>query len=199
MISTFKQITSFEGDNFNEYLRRLRIYEIFKDIFEEYGDNSICVGIIKFILYAYSVESDLLSVNGNTWNKLSESIFKITGLPDDLHDDVVLLKNNSIQLAIQRFLRLQDDENWVQYITYRDLRGQMLTSALSDIKTANGTEVNYEQKMKNAIHSQTLLEMMSQAKEVFIQNHPKLRESVEAFNKSAEKQKVTRSVGNYAK
>ncbi len=199
MINPFYSITTFEGDaDFEDYLRQLQLFDIFKEIFIEYQDKGTCVGIIKFIAWAYGLDSDMLSSNGNSWAKVSRDIFNKTELHKSFYEDLVLLQSESVKSAIEKFLTYQNDENWTNYCTFRDLRFQMLSSATGDIKTANGTEINYEQKMKNAIHSITLLQMMNDAKETFIQNHPKLKASVEAFNKASEKTKVTRSVSNYA-
>jgi len=197
MINPLYSITTFDGIDFSDYLKKIHLYDIFIDIFDEYPEPETRVGIIKFIAWGYGLDSDLLSTNGNNWSKVSEQIFLKTGLETELFPDVGLLESKSVQSAVQKFLRYQNDENWTQYCTYRDLRSQMLSSSLAAIKKSSG-EIDYEQKMNNAAHSQKLLEMMNEAKETFVQNHPKLKASVEAFNKATEKTKVTRSVASYA-
>lgn len=198
MTNAYNAIVTFEGDNFQDYLDRLFLFTVFEEIFKEYPDIEICKKIIKFIAWSYSMDSDMLLMQGNSWNKVAPEIFKRAKLPDELYNDVCLLENVAVLETVDQWLRHQNDENWMNYITFRNLRSEMLLSSLSDIKTANGTETNYEQKMKNAIHSVTLLQMMNDAKETFIQNHPKLKGSVEAFNKVNDKVKVTRNVGSYA-
>lgn len=198
MTHPYYDIVNYEKDDLEEYLRRILLYEVFKNVIEEYTDTGIAKKVIRFILYAYSMDSEMLSPNGNNWSKVSEEILEVVGLPNELYDDVVLLQNPSVLLTIQRWLQWQGNEAWINYITYRDLRREMLASSLSKIKTASD-EINYEQKMKNAIHAGTLLQMMNEAMEMFVQNHPKLKASVETLNRANSKNKVTRSVADYAK
>jgi len=197
MIDIYSQIIKHdEDDSFEDFLKKMGIISIFKEVIERYPLNYI--GIVKFILWGYSLDSDILTVNGNTWSTVSKEIFERTNLDKDLFEDVCELKSEEVLICIDKWLAFNNNEHWTQYVTYRDLRKQMLASAIGDIKTANGTETNYEQKMKNAIHSQTLLVMMNEAKETFIQNHPKLKASIDSFNKATDKAKVTRSAGSYA-
>ena len=197
MINPNFAITSFEEDfGFEEYLKKVHLFEIFAEIFEQYPTDAL--GIIKFIAWSYGMDSEMLATAGNSWSKVATQIFERSNLPQALWNDVGLLEGEVVQSAVQKFLRYQNDENWTQFITYRDLRRQMLSSSLASIKKSSG-EVDYEQKMANAQHSQKLLEMMNDAKDIFVQNNPKLKSSVEAFNKATEKNKVTRNVGSYAK
>lgn len=197
MTNIYYDIVNYENDDFEEYLRRILIYDVFKNIIEEYADTIIAKKVIRYILYAYSMDSEMLSPNGNNWSKVSEQILEVVGLPIELYDDVLLLQNQSVLLTIQRWLQYQNNEMFTNYITYRDLRREMLASSLSKIKAASD-EINYEQKMKNAIHAGTLLQMMNEAMESFIQNHPKLKASAETLNRANNKNKVTRSVADYA-
>lgn len=199
MINPVYDISNYEGNDFEDFLKKANLFIVFSPLFLDEELNSYAVSIAKFIAWGWGMDSNMLSTDGNTWNKVREQIFEKANLPEELHEAVADMKSETVLKCIQKFLDYQNDENWIQYATFRDLRGQMLSSAIGDIKTANGTETNYEQKMKNAIHSQTLLEMMNNAKETFIQNHSKLRGSVEAMNKAADKKTQTRSVASYAK
>ncbi len=197
MINPIFSITSFEElFGFEDYLKKLNLFKVFEPVLKEFGENA--VGAIKFIAWGYGLDSDMLATNGNNWSKVSEEIFLKTNLPEALFPAVALMESPSIQICIQRFLEYQNDEHWTQYITYRDLRFQMLSSSLAGIKKSSG-EIDYEQKMNNAIHSNKLLSMMNEAKETFIQNNSKLKASVEAFSKANEKAKVTKGPADYAK
>lgn len=200
MINPFQAIVKEDYDFLEELLIKMGILNIFKPIFEAYPDNDISKKVVKFILYGYSIDSDMLLMQGNTWGKVALEIYEKVNLPEDKDFmlEIIDLKKPQLVETVNNWLYFQNDENWAQYITYRDLRHQMLTSSLSDIKTANGTEINYEQKMKNAIHSQTLLQMMNEAKETFIQNNSKLKSSVQTFNKATQANRNSRNVASYA-
>src|SRR5690606_31953705 len=171
MINPFQEIIKYDDvDAFEDYLNKINIIYIFKPIFDAYPDKDIAKGVIKFILLGYSIDSDMLHVGGRSWDRLSLAIYEKAGLPydnEELRIEVTELKTEVLLKVVDSWLRYQDNENWRQYITYRDLRDQMLKSSLSDIRTASG-EINYEQKMKNAVHSQVLLKMMNEARETFI-------------------------------
>lgn len=202
MISAYHEIIKSEEEDFEEYLRKLYLIDIFKPILEEFPDKELFKGIVKFILWGYSMESDVLMTQGNTWGQLSEFIYEKSELPDDrdksdgVYVAVSKLESHSVREAIERWLQLQNNDSWTQYIHFRDLRKQFLGLSLSDMKKSTG-EIDIEAKMKAAIYSKELLKMMEDARDGFIQNHPKLRASVEAVNKVS-KNKNSRSAGSYA-
>lgn len=197
MINPFNEITTYEGDSFDEYLKRLYLFDVFKEIFSEYPDKNTCIGVVRFIAYGYSLDSNMLMTAGNTWGKVAPLIFKKVGLPDELYNDTVLLENAAVHNSIQRFLRLQDNENWNQYILFRDLRTQFMSYSLSKLKKSTG-EIDIQAKMDAATYSRDLLKMMEDARMSFISNNQKLKGSVDALNK-AMKQKDTISPEKYAK
>ena len=196
MIDIYSQVIKHdENDGFEDFLKKLGIVSIFKEVIEAYPLSYI--GIVKFILWGYSLDSDALSVNGNTWSTVSKEIFDRTNLDKDLFEPVCELKSHEVLSCIDKWLRFQNDENFTQFITYRDLRKQMLYYSLAELKKSGG-EIDINAKMDAANHSKTLLVMMNEAKETFIQNHPKLRASTEAFNRATDKAKVTKSPASYA-
>lgn len=196
MINPLHSITSYAGKEaeFQDYLESIELDEIFGDLIGDEYVGSYASSVAKYIVWGYGMDSGMLPTDGYTWGKLSQQIFIKAKLPEALFGAVIELNNDAVIDAIQNFINYQNDENWTQYCAYRDLRTQMLKSS---VKT--GPDTNWEQKMKNAIHSQTLLGMMNNAKETFIQNHVKLKGSVEAFNRVVQsKEKVTRSPAHYA-
>ncbi len=198
MINPVISISTFKGENFENYLQQVDLWDIFGFLVTDEDINPYASSVAKYIVWGYGIDSDMLSTDGYNWGKLCQIIFAKANLPEELYGAVVELKNKSVIDSIQTFLDYQNDENWTQYCTYRDLRAQMLSSAVGEILNAS-EETNYEQKMKNAIHSQTLLSMMNVAKETFIQNHSKLKGAVEAFNRIVQnKEKTTRSPAHYA-
>lgn len=197
MINIFTELTKYdEGDDlFDEYLRRKHLFEIFKELLDDFPDKETFKKVVWFIMWAYSIDSDMLSTGGLDWSKLSERIFKKTGLDEKYYDGVANLKSDAVRNVIQRFLTLQNDANWVQYITYRDLRRQLLSASLSDIKKST-MEIDYATKMQCAVDSQKLLQMMNDAMKTFVQNNIRLKESVSALDKVINK-KNTASVEDF--
>lgn len=149
------------------------------------------------------MESEMLQTQGNTWSKIADEIYDKAELPDDKKDEngiyhaVCNLKSDNVRDAIERFLLLGNEDNWIQYTHFRDLRKQFLALSISNMKKNTG-EIDIEAKMKAAIYSKDLLKMMEDARDGFIQNHPKLRGSVEALNKASNNNKNSRSPGSYA-
>lgn len=203
MIAPYQVLVKQDEEDFEEYLRKVHLFDIFKPLLEEFGDIELFKGVVKFIALGFSIDSDQLHTQGNTWGNVVEVIYENSGLPDDreqkdgIYNSVCLLQSDNVLDSIERWLRHQNSENWTQYIHYRDLRRQFLSLSLSDMKKATG-EIDIEAKMKAAIYSKDLLKMMEDAREGFIQNHPKLKGSVEAFNKASNNTKNSRSPGSYA-
>ncbi len=202
MIQPFLALTKNTDEDFEEYLRNIYLYDIFKSLLEEFPDKELFKGVVKFIAFGFSIDSDMLTSQGNTWGSVADVIYEKTDLPDDrdkldgTYQAVCKLQSPVVLDVIERWLRYQNDENWTQYIHYRDLRRQFLSLSLSNMRKST-MEVDIEAKMKAAIYSKDLLKMMEDARESFIQNHPKLRGSVDAMNKSVQN-KNARSVGSYA-
>ena len=188
MVNCYKDIINYdEGhDYFDEFLEKMHIMEIFKPIFEEFTDKQVQLGAVKYILYAYSINSDMLTTNGLSWDKLSEKIFKKCKLPDEQYDNIARLESVSVQDCIQKWIRYQNDENFTQYVTFRDLRRQLLSASLSNVKKSSG-EVDYATKMQCAVDSKQLLQMMSDARDTFIQNSAKLKDNVTALYEAQKK------------
>jgi hypothetical protein len=208
MINAYHSLIKSEEEDFEEYLRKLYLIDIFKPLLEEFSDKGLFKGVVKFILWGYSMESDMLMTQGNTWANVSEEIYQKAELPDDrnieeneleeksIYRMVCKLKSFAVRETIERWLNFQNNDNWTQFCHFRDLRKQFLELSLSYLKKSGG-EIDIEAKMKAATYSKDLLRMMEDARDGFIQNHPKLRSGVEAVNK-ATGDKKSRSVGSYA-
>lgn len=216
MTNVYADIISFETTaGFDDYLKRIHIMDIFKDVFESFPQHAL--KIVKFILYAYSTESEMLVLAGSTWSKTSEKIYNKVGLDPEILDVDMLLEHESTRSAINRWLQFQNEENWTQYITFRDLRSQYLEAALfplpkykSVVKNDDGIMIDQnsdayarmnnmiQAKMNAAENSKKLLDMMKEALEKFIQKHPKLKDSVTALDKAGVKRHTT-SVEDFIK
>jgi hypothetical protein len=198
MINPYQSIINYnEGDDFfDEHLKKMHIYEIFKGILDEFPENKVFAGVVRFILWGYTPQSEMLQTTGLAWGKLSEKIFKATGLDNKYFEDVAELGSDAVRSAIDRWMIFLNDENFKQYITFRDLRTQFLAASLfplpkgkkkgSDEEQAddmNKMKVQIEAKMLAATYSNDLLKMMNDAREKFIQTQPKLKMSVSELNK----------------
>jgi len=220
MINNYSEIIKYdEGDEyFDEFLKKIHLMEVFKCLLEDYPDKKVFTAVVKFILFGYSIESDMLTTSGLTWDKLSDNIFKRVGLDEKYYDDVARLENDNVRLAIDKWLQLQNNENWTQYILYRDLRKQFLAAALFPLPKSNKKkkvqvvenelEVDIESdfsKMKSLIeakflaatNSNELLNMMQESLQKFIQNDNRLKTSVKAMNNANGIDKKTASVEDF--
>lgn len=192
MVNAYSAIINYsnEDDAFDEFLKKKYLFEIFKGLLIEFPDVKIFTGVVKYILWAFSLESDMLIMNGETFDKTSQRIFKKTGLPERLYDDVALLKSESVQYTIEEWLKFQNHEEFTNYCNYRELRREMLSSSIGSILKSTG-EQDFEQKMKNAIHAQELLEMMKESLAKYVQNSPKLKNSIKAFGVTVNRNTAT--------
>lgn len=202
MNNIFTTITTSSEDefDFSGYLNKTGCYEIFKPIFETFGngDIALAVRIVKFILYAYTPESDLLMERGSTWDKMAKHIFTVLDIPAEYYPEVGQLKSPEVQATIQNWLQYLNEDVWANYITFRDLRWQMITHSLSDVKNSND-QLDIKAKMDAAKNAKELLDMMDSAKKSFVQSDPKLKISVDAVFKAAPKIKDTIGPQTFAK
>ena len=200
MISPFNELINTDKDDYEDYLTKIHLIGIFKPVLEEFQDPDLFKGVVKFIAWGYSLNSDMLHTSGNTWSKVAELIFEKTGLPrgadDGIYNAVCKLQSENVRESIERWLTFQNEDNWQQFVHYRDLRREFLALCISDMKKAT-QEIDIEAKMKAALYSKDLLKMMEDARETFIQNNSKLKASVESVNKF-NKESLGRNAGSYA-
>lgn len=198
MTNIYNTIISEREDEFDfiSYLQKVEAMYIFQPIFDAYEDITLAVKVLKFILYAYTPESDLLMEKGGTWDKLAKNIFNIVDIPSELHPDVWQLKNEGVRQAAQNWLEFLNDDNWTNYITFRNLRSQMIQHSLSEIK--KGEELDIKSKMDAAKYAQELLAMMDAIKNNFVQAAPQLKPAIEALKKATPNKKDTTGPQHYA-
>lgn len=201
MVHIYGSLINYESDDsFEDYLKKLHIISIFEGVFLAFPEHAI--KIVKFILYAYSIESEMLATQGGTWEKTVKKIYSKIGLNADSVDIGMILSNEKVRVSIQRFLQFQDEENFTQWCTYRDLRRQFLEAALFPLPKYQGVEAKdseayarmksmIDAKMSAAENSRDLLKMMEDAKAAFIQNSDKLKDSVKAFHNNGKKNNTT--------
>lgn len=190
MNSIYNTITEQREDEFDfiEYLKKAGAYDAFSSVFEYYDDIIMAIKMVKFIAFAYTPDSELLPEKASTWEKVAKHIFNVVDIPSEFYDDVVNLKNEAVREAAHEWLRFQNDDNWTNYVTFRDLRFQMIKHSLSDVK--KGEEVDIKSKMDAAKYAKELLEMMDATKNNFVQASPKIKSSVEALQNAKVKDTI---------
>lgn len=190
MNSIYNTITEEKEDEFDfiAYLKKSGAYEVFSSVFEYYDGIIMAVKMVKFIAFAYTPDSEMLPEKGGTWDKTAKHIFNAVDIPSEFYDDVVNLKNEAVKTAAHEWLKFQNDDNWINYVTFRDLRYQMVKHSLSEIK--KGEEIDIKSKMDAAKYAKELLEMMDATKNNFVQASPKIKASVEALQKSKVKDTI---------
>jgi hypothetical protein len=180
MIIPVKELTTYIGDDWQEYLDSMALFEVFKDLVYKYqGDPVFLKCSIKYIVWAYSKDSDKI-VLGTDWIENKKRIFEASQLPpiDEVLTDFVFLKDEIVLTTIKRWIDLQDDDAWKELCMLKDLRSEMQLSANSQLKVGNGEGINYDQKFKNAKYSIELAQMIKDCESKFMQNDPRLKEAV---------------------
>lgn len=209
MVNQYSEVLAYDGgdDFFDEFLQKMHLLDIFKGLLNEFPDKEDFRGVVHFVLWGYSMESDMLTTGGLDWSKLSEKIFKRTGLDKKYYDQVANLESDEVRNSVHRWLQLQNDPAWTQYITYRDLRYQFLKASLiplpsgvkkkttdienniitDDSDSLNKLKMLVESKMLCATNSKELLVMMQDALQTLVQKHNKLKTSIGALDKASSK------------
>lgn len=60
MTEVYSALSTYAGDNWEDYLERLTVFDVFKDLLDEYTDRDIFKSVIRYILAAYSMESEMI-------------------------------------------------------------------------------------------------------------------------------------------
>lgn len=180
MVIPVKELTTYSGSDWQEYLDSMALFEVFKDLVYKYQADPIFLKCcIRYIVWAYSKDSDKI-VLGTDWVENKKRIFEAAQLPlvESVLHDVVFLKDEIILITIKRWIDLQDEEAWKELCMLKDLRAEMQLSANSQLKVGNGEGINYDQKFKNAKYSIELAQMIKDCESKFMQNDPHLKEAV---------------------
>lgn len=188
MTLPYQQLMEYEEDNWEEYLNRLAIIDIFKDLFtvvkkEDFGYA------IRYVLLCYSIESDAVML-GTEWYANKLKIYNQSGLPQVYSEGFLQLKDNVVVSVINRWLEFQDSEAWMQLMVLKDLKVEMQLSANSNIKKSSG-EIDYDQKYKNAGYASDITKKIKELELELIQNSVKLKEAIREVNFVSKKQKIT--------
>jgi hypothetical protein len=200
MVNPLQALSTYSGDDWYEYLDSISLYEIFRDLIVKYQANpSLLKGIIRYIVWAYSKDSDKITL-GTDWLENKKRIFESAQLPpmENILHDVVFLGDDVILITIKRWIDFQDDDTWKELMMLKDLRSEMQLSANSALKSGNGEAVNYDQKFKNAKYSIDLALMIKDCESKLLQNDPRFKDAVREV-KQRSKSNISISPESFAK
>lgn len=197
MTQGYQAIIQYEEDNFEEFLERLCLIDIFLPVIKAYPDRDTLKCVIRYIVYSYSLNSEKI-VLGMDWQKNKQKIFEdVLAKPEKgIYEDLVLLKNEAVLQSINSWMEHQDSDSFKMLQVLRDLRIEMQLSANAKIIKSSG-EIDYSQKFLNAEYANKLKAMIKDLENELIQNNPLLKESVREVKVETNK-KNSRSVGSYA-
>jgi len=178
MINPYSSIVSYDGDEWEDFLNKICLIDIFKELIIKYNDNRpLLKCFIRYIMYAYSKESNQILI-GTDWLKNKKRIFEAAGFEPlkEYEDATVYLQDELVLKTAKRWLDFQNEETLSQILVIKDLIVEMQLSANSPIKKSSG-EIDFDQKFKNACYVKDLRLMLKDYEAEFIQNNVALKEA----------------------
>lgn len=184
MISVYSSLVNYTEGDWEQYLDRIAVLDIFGPLLKEYPDPGDFSAVVKYILYAYSVESEMLAI-GADWIKTKRKIFEKVSLKPErsIYEDVIHLKNQTVLETIKRWLDYQDNDVFEQLQIMKDLRAEMQMTCLTSIRKSGG-EIDFDQKYKNAEYSVALKKSIKDLESELIQNSALLKDSVKEYREA---------------
>lgn len=176
MINAYLTLTAYEGTEWKDYLESIGLLDVFGELFGQFVSPDSQRKIMRYILWAYSRESDKL-IQGADWETNKKSIYKMSGLPGDLWESIGLLSNYIVLRTIHRWLEFQGESVFKQLQTLKDLKMEMQLSCVGAIMKNTG-ETDYEQKRRNAITARELDDMIEALEPRCIENTPHLKDAI---------------------
>jgi hypothetical protein len=200
MINAFNELTTYSGNDWDDFLEKCSLINIFKPILDRYKDNGLRRLVIQYIVKCYSLDSPDIVI-GMEWGRMKKIIFEKLMLPQLMYHEMVLFENmhdlkegtdefefedkiekdkdiTALRKSITMWLNMQDSEVYVQFAVLRDLRQEMQASATKPIKKSSG-EIDYDQKFKNAKYAMELHTLSKNIEEELIQNSETLKIAVQ--------------------
>jgi hypothetical protein len=189
MISAYNSLITYGGEDWEDYLDRIALIDIFGGLLKEYPDKADFTCVVKYILLAYSCESEMLII-GADWLKTKQKIFEKASIKpnEKFYEDLVHLKNRVIISTIEKWLSYQENDTFTMLQTLKDLKVEMQVSCLTDIKKTSD-EIDYTQKFLNAEYCIKLKSMIKDLESELIQSSPALKDSVKEFREASRSSK----------
>jgi len=187
MTNAYQAIANYQENEWEQYLDKIMLVDIFSPLLKTYTDVDTFKVAIRYIVYAYSLESDKI-IMGMDWGDNKKKIFEeVYAKPTKgLIDDLVYLKNQAVVETINKWIDFQDSDTFRMLQKLRDLRLEMQMSCLSDIKKSSG-EVDYTQKYLNAEYAMKLKHQIRDLEQELVQKNPKMQSQVKEVRSAANK------------
>lgn len=178
MISVFQSLITHSDEKWVDHIERIGVEDIFGPLLKAYPDEGVLSGVIKYILYTYSEESEMLAL-GKDWMKTKQRIFEKCCIKPEkkMYEDLIHLQNDIVIAVIHKWMEYQDNDTFSQIQILKDLRVEMQVSCTSPIKKSSG-EIDYSQKFLNAGYTVELKKMIKDLESELIQNTPLLKDAV---------------------
>lgn len=141
VVSLYVELAHIEPEQFEAKIEKMDL-DLFDSLKVEYPSHWI--NIAKFILLAFSFDSDMLKLNDD-WEISKKKIYSKVGLPkeEELYATIVELKSSSIYQTVNNYLNLQQAREFKHLTALKELYEQMLSSIYKP-------DVDYDQKRKNS-------------------------------------------------
>jgi hypothetical protein len=188
MILPYQSLITYEEDNWNEFLNKICLVDVFKDLFEVVEEQDFKYAV-KYIVWCYSVDSDSILL-GTDWLLNKKKIFSKSGLPESYEDSFLYLKDSIVLGVINKWLNFQDNSTFFQVSVLKDLKVEMQLSSNSSIRKSSG-EIDYDQKYKNANYASELTKKIKDLEMELIQNNSKLKDAVMEIKSSRVKNNLS--------
>lgn len=190
MINPYISILNYDKADLKEHLAKIGLIDIFKPLLKDFKDATLFKGVVKFVIMAYSIESEVLHTFGNSWITVYKTIYEKAGLPDNENtfDAIANLKSGEVREAIDNWISFQNNEAWEEFVKARDLRKHCLQQSQTADKT--------KERIDAIKYAKELLTIMEEAKGRFVENYEILKPSLNALKKA--KQNNTLGPQNYA-
>lgn len=178
MTNAYSSIKNYHGEDWAAFLEEICVYDVFKGLFEEYPEVEVFKSVIKYIVNAYSIDSDMIMI-GLDWDKNKKKIFENTQVQQstELYNALVHLHNDKVREAINLWLEFADNNVFTELQMLKDLKVELQHAAISRIIKSNG-EVDYDQKFKNTGYVRELRIKIHELELELIQNNSKLKDGV---------------------
>jgi hypothetical protein len=137
-------------EEFFEYLSSITM-ELFMPILDEYKDMGKT--IVLYILHAYSSDSQLV-IKGANWTNNKRDIANKIGLPDNLYDEVVNLKNKTFRDVMQAYLDYQIDRDFKHLMLNKEIYEKLSNTFMDEFLEAETLDfkvVNDKRRYKDEV------------------------------------------------
>lgn len=190
VVSLYKELAHLEPEQFEAKIERMDL-DLFDLLKVEHPKHWF--GITKFILLAFSHDSEMLMLNDD-WEMSKKKIYNKVGLPkeEEIFNMVVQLNSTAIYQTVNNYLNFQQAREFKHLTSLKELYEQMLSSIYK-------FDVDYDQKRKNSKYAFELwneIEVYEQrAEQKYGNGFSERKKEAEALIKTASSANAKKSTG----